>query len=85
MSDTVIVAIITGGVTLTVNLFANWSARKKESIERAIRDQKLDDKLKELDAKVTSHNAYAEKFSNMTGAIINIQKDIEWLKKTGEK
>lgn len=85
MSDTVIVAIITGGVTLTVNLLANWSARKKEAIERAIRDQKLDDKLKELDAKVTSHNAYAEKFSTMTGAIINIQKDIEWLKKTGEK
>lgn len=80
MSDTVIVALITGSVTLTVNLLANWSARKKEAVERAKRDQKLDDQIKELDAKVTSHNAYAEKFAAMTTAIINIQKDIEWMK-----
>ena len=45
MSDTVLVAIITGGVTLTVNLLANWSARKKYAIERAIQDQEIKDKL----------------------------------------
>lgn len=85
MSESIIVALITGGITLIVNLIANWSARKQDAIAQAKRDQKLDDQIADLDKKVTSHNAYAEKFSSMTNAIVTIQKDIEWLKKTGEK
>lgn len=85
MSDPVIVAIITGVVTLTGNILANFMQHRKAAIEQARRDQKLDDHIAALDKKVTSHNAYAEKFSAMTSAIVTIQKDIEWMKKTGEK
>ena len=52
---------------------------------QAKRDQKIDDSINELSKRVASHNAYAEKFANMTGAISTIQKDIEWLKRSGEK
>lgn len=82
MSDAIIVALITGAITLSGNLLANWSQHKKAAVEQAKRDQKLDDQIAALDKKVTSHNAYAEKFSAMTSAIVTIQKDIEWLKKT---
>lgn len=85
MSDSIIIAIITGGITLAGNLLANHSATKKAAVEQAKRDQKIDDSIHELDRKVASHNAYAEKMANILETISTIQKDIEWLKKTGEK
>lgn len=85
MSDVIVVAIITSTVTLTVNLLSNNFERKKAAIQQARREQKLDDQITALDKKVTSHNAYAEKFASMTGAITAIQKDIEWIKQSGRK
>ena len=81
MSDAIIVALITGGVTLSVNLLANWSARKKDAIEQARREQKLDDRLDRLEAKVEEHNNYGKKFGEASQALTAIQKDIEWLKR----
>lgn len=80
MSDTVLVAIITGGVTLTVNLLANWSARKKEAIERAIREQKLDDEIATMNRKLDAHNQYGDKISNIEKAIVRIDTKLEAIK-----
>lgn len=80
MSDTVLVAIITGGVTLTVNLLANWSARKKEAIERAIRDQKLDDQIATMNRKLDEHNRYSDKIGNIEKAIVRIDTKLEAIK-----
>lgn len=85
MSDTVLVAIITGGVTLTTNLLANWSARKKESVNNAIRDQEIRDKLDVLEKKVDLHNSYGQKFGDVATAMVSMQKDIEYLKKAEER
>lgn len=82
MTESVIIAIITGGVTLAGNLLSNHSIRKKEAIERAVRDQKFDDRLDRLEKKVDEHNNFGKKFGEATSAIVAIQKDIEWLKKT---
>ena len=82
MSDTVIVAIITGGVTLTVNLFANWSARKKEAVERAIRDQKLDDQIATMNRKLDEHNRYSDKIGNIEKAIVRIDTKLESINKS---
>lgn len=81
MSDTVIVAIITGGVTLTVNLFANWSARKKEAVERAMRDQKLDDQIATMNRKLDEHNRYSDKIGNIEKAIVRIDTKLEGINK----
>lgn len=81
MSDAIIVALITGGVTLSVNLLANYSARKKDAVEHARREQKLDDRLDRLEAKVEEHNNYGKKFGEASQALVAIQKDIEWLKR----
>lgn len=80
MSDTVLVAIITGGVTLTVNLLANWSARKKEAVERAARDQKLDDEIATMNRKLDAHNQYGDKISNIEKAIVRIDTKLEAIK-----
>lgn len=77
MSDTVLVAIITGSVTLTVNLLANWSARKKEAVERAKRDQEFKDKLDILEKKVDEHNGYAKRFGEIEKAIVRIDTKLE--------
>lgn len=77
MSDTVLVAIITGGVTLTVNLLANWSARKKYAIERAVQDQEIKDKLDVLEKKVDEHNGYAKRFGEIEKAIVRIDTKLE--------
>lgn len=81
MSEAVIIAIITGGVTLTGNLLSNYSARKKAAVEQAVRDQEFKDKLEVLEKKVDEHNNYGKKFGEASKALVSIQKDIEWLKK----
>lgn len=80
MSDTVLVAIITGGVTLTVNLLANWSARKKDGIERAVGEQEIKDKLDVLEKKVDTHNGYAKRFGEIEKAIVRIDTKLEAIK-----
>lgn len=81
MSDTIIVAIITGGVTLTVNLLANWSARKKDAVETARRDQKIEDKLQGLSARVDAHNGMLDRVAGIEKAIVRIDTKLENFKK----
>ena len=80
MDNTIIVALMTGGVTLTVNLLANYSARKKDSIIRAKRDQKLDDKIEEMCEKLDEHNRYSDKIGNIEKAIVRIDTKLESIK-----
>lgn len=77
MDDSIAVALITGGVTLTVNLLANWSARKKDAIEQAKRDQKLDDQIAEMNEKLDEHNRYGDKIGNIEKAIVRIDTKME--------
>lgn len=81
MNDAVLIAIITGGVTLAGNLLANWSARKKDAIANAIRDQELKDKLEVLEKKVDEHNGYAKRFGEIEKAIVRIDTKMESLHK----
>ena len=81
MSDTIIVALITGGVTLTVNLLANWTARKKDSVEQAKRDQKLDDQIATMNKKLDEHNKYSDKIANIEKAIVRIDATMAGLHK----
>lgn len=81
MSDTIIVALITGGITLTVNLLTNWSARKKDAIANAVRDQEITDSIKELSKRVDSHNGLSDKISTIEKAIVRIDTKMEALSK----
>lgn len=77
MSDAIIVAIITGGVTLSVNLLANWSARKKDAVENAVRDQKIEDSINELSKRVDAHNQLSDRIVSIEKAIVRIDAKME--------
>lgn len=79
MSDAIIVAIITGGVTLSVNLLANWSARKKDAVENAVRDQKIEDSINELSKRVDAHNQLSDRIVSIEKAIVRIDAKMESL------
>lgn len=78
---TILTTVIVEAAGIIGLLIKNSSERKKNAIEQARRDQKLDDRLDRLEKKVDEHNGYAQKFTDTTKAITSIQKDIEWLKK----
>ena len=77
MTDAIIVALITGGVTLTVNLLSNWSARKKDAIANAVRDQKIEDSIVELTKRVDAHNGMLDKISSIEKSIVKIETKLE--------
>ena len=77
MDDSIVIALITGGVTLTGNLLANWSARKRDAVENAVRDQKIEDSIKELSKRVDSHNGMSDRIANIEKAIVRIDTKIE--------
>lgn len=77
MSDPVIVAIITGTVTLTGNILANFMQHRKAAIEQARRDQKLDDQIATMNRKLDEHNRYSDKIASIEKAIVRIDTKLE--------
>lgn len=80
MDDSIIIALITGAVTLTGNLLANYSMRKKDAVENAIRDQKIEDKLQNLSDRVDAHNGLTDKIANIEKAIVRIDTTLSKVK-----
>ena len=77
MSDTLIGVIITATVSLAVNLLTNWSARKKDAIAGAVRDQKIEDSINELSKRVDAHNQLSDRIVNIEKAIVRIDAKME--------
>ena len=71
---------MSGGVALAVCIITNWSQRKKDAVEQAKRDQKLDDSIQELSKRVDAHNSLSDKIINMEKSIVRIETKIESLK-----
>lgn len=80
MSEAVIVALITAGTSIVVQLIVNSHNNSENHIEQARRDQKLDDRLEHIDKKLEEHNGYAKLFSETSMSIVALKKDIEWIK-----
>lgn len=85
MSDAILVAIITAGTTIIVQLLINKQNNEKNNIEQARRDQKLTDRLEHIDTKLEEHNGYAKLFSEYSISLTKVQKDIEWIKSEVKK
>lgn len=80
ITDNIIVAIITGLFATAGVIITNFTSNKRNAIEQAKRDTKLEDTIKELSKRVDEHNSYAEKFSQTSESISLLQKDIEYIK-----
>lgn len=80
MSDVIIVAIITG----TCSVIGQWLISRKSSQEKAVadavRDARLEDRLKSVESKLDEHNGYAKKFEDISKDIAVIKVKLETLK-----
>ena len=84
MSETVLVAIITG----VCAVFGQWLITRQQTakrrIDEAVRDAKLDDRLAGVERRLDEHNNYASRFSEIRTDIAVIKNDIKTLYKERE-
>jgi len=80
MPESIIVAIITAIGAVLGQWIISSASKRKQTIEEAKREQRLDDRLKEMEQKLDSHNSYAEKFTSVTTDIAVIKTEIKGIK-----
>lgn len=74
---------VLGGILGILNQLSSLRKAQEEQVKaQAIRDTKIDDKLKEIDEKLETHNQYAQKFAELTNAITEMKTDIKWIKES---
>lgn len=74
---------ILGGILGILNQLHNLRKTQEEQIRnQAIRDTKLDDKLEQIDERLTEHNNYASMFADVREAIVEMRNDIKWIKES---
>lgn len=74
---------IIGGILGILNQISGMRKQQEEAVrQQAVRDQKVDDRLKSIEARLDEHNNYAEKFASLTEAIIEMKTDVRWIKES---
>lgn len=77
MSENVLVAVITGLLSFAGVVVTNYVSNKKNSIEQAKRDQKLEDKIQSLTNRVDAHNGMLDKITSIEKSIVRIDTKLE--------
>ena len=80
MSESIIVASITGLCAVIGQWLISRKSRQEDAIKQAKRDQHLDDTIKSLSDRVDEHNKYAKMFADITSDIRLIAQDVRYLK-----
>ena len=75
--DNIIVAIITGLFATAGVVISNHASNKKNAIEQAKRDQKLEDKIQDLSNRVDAHNGLSDRIANIEKSIVRIDTKLE--------
>lgn len=84
MSDPVLIALITGLCAVVGQWLISRSQNEKRKVEDAIRDARLEDRLKSVEKKLDEHNGYASRFATIQTDIAVIKNDIKNLYKAKE-
>ena len=77
ITENIVIAIITGGLSFAGVVITNTMSNKKNSIEQAKRDQKLDDKMQALSDRVDAHNGMLDRITNIEKSIVRIETKLE--------
>ena len=80
MSDPVLIALITGLCAVIGQWLISRSQNEKRKVDDAVRDARLEDRLKSVEKKLDEHNGYAKLFGSITTDIAVIKNDIKNLK-----
>ena len=76
MSDAVLAALIGAVASIIVNLINNYQVSKKRAVEEAVKEERLQSRLKTIEHKLDTHNGYAEKIGGMQIDLNKITTDI---------
>ena len=77
MSDAIIVALITGGISLIGSVLAIIQSAKKQSMELDKAMAVMQTEMKAMKEDIKSHNRYAQMFSESVPAIKQHMSDID--------
>ena len=80
MSDTVLVALITGLCAVIGQWLISHNTNQKRKVDDAIRDARLDDRLAGVEKRLDEHNNYASRFAEIQTDIAVIKTEITSLK-----
>ena len=85
MSEALLIAFASPVATVFVQLLISWSNRKRDDVQRARRDQQLDDQLAVIEGKLDEHNRYAVRLGNIEKELTELKKDVEFIKEGAKK
>lgn len=85
LSDAVLAALIAGVCAVIGQLLISLTQSAKHRTDDAVRDAKLEEKLKSMEKKLDEHNGYAQLFSSVQTDIAIIKTEIKTLFKEKEK
>lgn len=77
INENIIVAIITGAFATVGVVITNTASNKKNAVEQAKRDTKLEDKIQALSDRVDAHNGMLDRITNIEKSIVRIDTKLE--------
>lgn len=77
ITENIIVAIITGAFATVGVVITNTASNKKNAVEQAKRDTKLEDKIQALSDRVDAHNGMLDRITNIEKSIVRIDTKLE--------
>jgi hypothetical protein len=80
MNPAVISAIIAAVTAVLCQRIVNWGAARKRAVEEAKNEQRLKDRLTNIEKKLDEHNGYAEKLGDIAVTLGQIKTDIKYLR-----
>lgn len=80
MSDVVLAALIGAAASIVVNLITLIGQNNKRKTDEAVKDERLENRLKNIEKKLETHNNYAEKLEGIQKDMGEIQTNIAVIK-----
>lgn len=77
ITENIIVAIVTGVFAFAGVVVSNRTSNRKNAIEQAKRDTRLEDKIQALTNRVDAHNGMIDRISNIEKLIVKIETKLE--------
>ena len=81
ITESIIVAIVTGISTVLGSYIINRKDINKEKIKQAKREENIDNRLSQIEKKLDLHNNYAKKFGEIEKSIVRIDTSLSLLNK----
>lgn len=81
MSEAILVAIITGGLSLIGVVITNLASAKKQEKNQAVAQAVMDTKISELTREVREHNGFAQKMPVIQTQVDDLKRRVTTLEK----